>query len=69
MVNVGVNIVVGLDMAFAREHDPPVAPGVITIAGFVLAVIIVIVILNSPVELVVSRGLLKKTIQVKNKRA
>ncbi len=62
MVNVGVNIVVGLDVALAREHDPPVAPGVITIAGFVLAVIIVIVIFNSPVELVVSRSLLKKTI-------
>lgn len=59
MVNVGVNIVVGLDVALTRKHDPPVAPGVITIAGLVLAVIVVIVILDSPVELVVRRSLLK----------
>lgn len=59
MVNVSVDVVVGFDVALAGEHDPPVAPGVITIAGLVLAVVVVIVVLNSPVELVVSRSLFK----------
>jgi len=49
-----VDLVIALDVrALAGEGDPPVSLGVVTIAGLLLAVVVVILILDSPVEVVV----------------
>lgn len=49
-----VDVIVALDHAsLSGQSNPPVSPGVILLADFVLTVIVVIFILNLPVELVV----------------
>lgn len=49
-----VDVIVALDHAsLSGQSNPPVGLGVILLADFVLTVIVVIFILNLPVELVV----------------
>ena len=53
-VLLSVDLVIALDVgALAGESDPPVSLGVVTVAGLLLAVVVVVLILDSPVEVVV----------------
>jgi len=59
---VGIDEIVTLDVAaLAGESDAPVSLGVVTVAGLSLGVVVVVVILNSPVNGVVGNvGLISK---------
>ena len=52
-VLLSVDLVVTLDPALAGESDPPHGVGVVTMTGLNLAEIVVVIILNSPVNFVV----------------
>ena len=49
----GIDEIVTLDHALAGEGNAPVSLGVVTAAGLSLGVIVVVIILNSPVNVVV----------------
>jgi len=51
---VGIDEIITLDVAaLAGESNAPVSLGVVTVAGLILSVAVVVVILNSPVDGVV----------------
>jgi len=53
-VLLGVDLVIALDVrTLAGEGNPPVSLSVVTVAGLLLAVVVVVLILDSPVEVVV----------------
>jgi len=53
-VLLSVDLVITLDVrALAGESDPPLGIGVVTVAGLLLAIVVVVLILDSPVEVVV----------------
>ena len=53
-VLLSVDLVIALDMrALAGEGNPPVSLSIVTVAGLLLAVVVVVLILDSPVEVVV----------------
>jgi len=51
--SLSVDNIVALDHALAGEGDAPVSLGVVTAAGLSLGIIVVVIILNSPVNVVV----------------
>jgi len=50
---VGIDEIVALDHALAGKGDAPGGLGVVTAAGLSLGVVVVVIILNSPVNVVV----------------
>ena len=53
-VLLSVDLISALDVrALAGESDPPLGVGVVTVAGLLLAIVVVVLILDSPVEVVV----------------
>ena len=63
VAGVAIDVVVDVLLAAIGKNNPVVAGGLVTIASLVLAEVVVVVILHSPVELVVSRGLFSKQIE------
>jgi len=63
---VGIDEIVTLDHALAGESDAPVGLGVVAVAGLSLGIVVVVIILNSPVNGVMGNvGLILEEISFK----